>query len=428
MGAMEAMRAMETTGALGSMSASEAMGAMGAPPSSRPARRNGAPGVLAPPLPAPAPRSVIGATPVGPAPAEPVAQQWLRPERIATDFSEQRERYHVSVSEYVRFHEQGFLIVKGLLNSDEIEELIRHSEDLMFGRVNVPGLEPPPPGMSIEEIERRYLRIHMLHRHLEIEERYLLHPRVLDVLEALIGPDVMAMQTMFFIKAPGGAGQGYHQDSYYIPTYPDTLCGAWIAVDRADEENGCVWFTVGSQHEPIYPTEDRITQNHSNLRDLMVVEHVSHMDTELNTLSRIAAKYPGREVPGIAEPGDVIFFGGHILHRSHSNRSRNRFRRALVCHYANARSFTMWGSKGRTEPANHLHILARGWTHLPFGLPRFGTPCAANQPRPASGPDGGQPMPMAMMADGDEMKAAPQDPRRNDPTMMRSHEADAVHT
>jgi hypothetical protein len=35
---------------------------------------------------------------------------------------------------------------------------------------------------------------------------------------------------------------------------------------------------------------------------------------------------------------------------------------------------------------------------------------------------------MAMMADGEEMKAAPQDPRRNDPTMMRSHEADAVHT
>jgi hypothetical protein len=36
-------------------------------------------------------------------------------------------------------------------------------------------------------------------------------------------------------------------------------------------------------------------------------------------------------------------------------------------------------------------------------------------------------MPMAMMADGDDMVAAPQDPQRNDPTMMRSHEADTVH-
>jgi hypothetical protein len=365
-----------------------------------------------------------------------VAQEWRRPAEIATDFSPTRERYRVSVAEYVRFHEQGFLVVRGLLNEAEVAELRRHGDDLVFGRIDVPGLEPPTPGMSVEEIERRYLRVHMLHRHLEVEERYLLHPRVLDVLEALIGPDVMAMQTMYFVKAPGGAGQGYHQDSYYIPTYPDTLCGAWIAVDPADEVNGCLWLTPGSQNEPIYPTEDRVGQNHANLHDLAVVENVSDMDTEVNTLSRIAARYEGREVPAVAEPGDVVFFGGHILHRSHPNRSPDRFRRALVCHYANARSFTMWGSKDRRAPSNDLHILARGLTHLPFGLPRFGTPCAANQaanqPRAAGGDGkaGDEPMPMAMMAGGkdmDDMEAAPQDPQRNDPTMMRSHDHDATH-
>ncbi len=359
--------------------------------------------------------------------APTVAQEWQRPDTIATDFSAGRQRYVMSVAEYVRFHAQGFLLVKGLLNAEEVAELRQHSEDLMYGRVNVPNLEPPTPGMSVAEIERRYLRVHMLHRHLEIEERYLLHPRLLDVLEALIGPDVMAMQTMYFIKAPGGAGQGFHQDSYYIPTYPDTLCGAWIAVDRADEENGCVWFTPGTQHEPIYPTEERVHQNHANIGDLTVVEHVSNPDTEVNTLSRIAAKYPGQEIPAVAEPGDVVFFGGHVLHRSHTNRSPDRFRRALVCHYANARAFTMWGAPGRATPANHLHILARGWTHLPFGLPRFGTPCAANQPRPTADDAAIAEMPMALMAEGEEMKSAPQDPERNDPTMMRTHEADTVH-
>lgn len=354
------------------------------------------------------------------------AQEWRRPEHVPTDFSASRQPYRVSVSEYVRFHDEGFLIVRGLLNAAEVADIRQHSEDLMYGRVDVPGLEPPAPGTSPEEMERRYLRIHMLHRHLELHERYLLHPRVLDVMEALIGPDVMAMQTMFFIKAPGGDGQGYHQDSYYIPTYPDTLCGAWIAIDPADEENGCVWFTSGSQHEPIYPTEDRVRQNHSNLDGLTIVENVSHTDTEVNTLSRIAQKYPGREQPGIVQPGDVVFFAGHVLHRSHRNQSKGRFRRAFVSHYANARSFTMWGSKTRTEASNHQHILARGWTHLPFGQPRFGTPCAANQPPPGA-PDGGEPMPMAMMAQDDDMTAAPQDPERNDPTMMRSHEADARH-
>src|SRR5579859_2550793 len=285
------------------------------------------------------------------------------------------ERYRVSVEEYVTFHRQGFLVVRGLVPLDDVQELVRHTEDLMHGRIDVPGLEPPSPGTTPQEMERRYLRIHMLHRVLEVHERFLLHPRVLDVLQALIGPDVMAMQSMLFLKFPGGEGQGYHQDSYYIPTVPDSLCGAWLAVDRADEENGCMWFTPGTQHEPIYPTADRGRANHGDtLADLGTVANVSHTDETVNTLSRVGAKYPGREVPAIADPGDVVFFGGHILHRSHRNRSKDRFRRSFVGHYANARSYTMWGyGEGDGTPTNNLHILARGFTHLGYGQPRFGT-------------------------------------------------------
>ena len=83
----------------------------------------------------------------------------------------------------------------------------------------------------------------------------MLHPRVLDVLEVLIGPDVLAMLTMLFLKPPGKPGQGWHQDSYYIPTHPDSLCGAWIAIDDCDERNGAMWFAAGSQTEPVYPPQ-----------------------------------------------------------------------------------------------------------------------------------------------------------------------------
>lgn len=322
--------------------------------------------------------------------------------------------YRVSVQEYVTFRNEGFLIVRGLVSPADVAELAGHVDDLIFGRIDVPGLEPPPPGSSVAEIERRYLRIHMLHRVLEIHERFMLHPRVLDVLQALIGLDVMAMQTMLFIKPPGGAGQGWHQDSYYIPTLPDTLCGAWLAIDRADAENGAMWFVPGTQHEPIYPTIDNKGRNHGDtLADLDAVENVSNVDDEVNTLSRIAAKYPGREVLAVMDPGDVAFFAGHVLHRSKENRSEDRFRRSFVAHYANARSFTRWGSR-EGLPTNDQHILARGHTHLPFGLPRFGTPCAANGPAPS---DVGQaPANMAdMMPVGDMLVMQPLDPERNDP-------------
>jgi len=327
------------------------------------------------------------------------------------------DNYRVSVDQYVTFHRQGFLIVRGLVPLDDVAELADHVVDVVRGTVEAPGLEPPPPGSSLLEIERRYLRIHMLHRVLEIHERFMLHPRILDVLEALIGPDLLAMQTMLFIKPPGGAGQGWHQDSYYIPTLPDSLCGAWLAIDRADEENGCMWFATGSQHEPIYPTVDKRGRNHGDsLADLAEVENVSNVDDEANTLSRIARKYDGKIVPAVMDPGDVAFFGGHVLHRSHQNRSDARFRRSFVGHYSNARSYTRWGSRSGDQ-TNDQHILARGSTHLPFGLPRFGTPCAANQPPSTEGGSGED---MAdMLVDVDMLQKVAIDPERNDPASDR---------
>ena len=180
------------------------------------------------------------------------------------------EPYRVSVQEYIAFRRQGFLVVPGLVSPAEIAELRAHTEDLMQGRLpeqqgarmaardpgadtgtTMQGLEAPPEHLSPSEKAEYFLRIHMLHRRLELHERYLLHPRVLDVLQALIGPDVLALQTMLFLNPPGKPGQGWHQDTYYIPTHPDTLCGAWIAIDDCDELNGAMWFAAGSQHEPV---------------------------------------------------------------------------------------------------------------------------------------------------------------------------------
>jgi len=213
---------------------------------------------------------------------------------------------------------------------------------------------------------------------------------------------------------------------------PDTLCAAWLAVDRADEENGCLWITPGSQNEPIYPTVGRETAVHGDaLDDLSVIENPSHTDERVNTLARVAAKYAEREVAVPVEPGDVIFFQGHILHRSHGNHTQTRFRRSFVGHYANARSFTLWdygrwnARAGEYDPegANYRHILARGSTHLPFGQPRFGTACAANTPElrgPAVASDAASLM--ANMADGDMVATAPMDMTRNDAHTHDDHE------
>ncbi len=295
-------------------------------------------------------------------------------------------QYPVTVEQYKAFRRDGFLHVPGLVDRAEVAELARFTADMQTGRQTLPGLPAPPADMSAAERRRFYERIHMPHRSCALAERFLLHPRIVDVLEALIGPDVLALQTMLFFKQPGQAGQGFHQDSYYIPTQPDTLIGAWLAIDPADEANGCLWMTPGSQNEPIYPDCDGVTQQGDTvLSDIAPIQSASHPDTSKNTLARIALQYD-TEMAVPAEPGDVIFFGGHVFHRSHQNRAVYS-RRAFVSHYCNARSRVPWNHRIPYEgeedgaAANHLHILARGSTHLPYAQPKFGTPCGRQRAR-----------------------------------------------
>ena len=304
---------------------------------------------------------------------------------LADPLQRSHEQFHVRVEDYKSFRRDGFLHVAGLVAPEEVAELAAFTDDMMAGKAAIPGV--PGPSAAASEAERRhfYERIHMPHRACEIAERFLLHPRIVDVLEALIGPDVLALQTMLFFKQPGQAGQGFHQDSYYIPTQPDTLIGAWLAIDAADEDNGCLWMTPGSQHEPIFPDCDGVTQQGDTiLSDIELIKDASHPDEQVNTLAKIALGYGG-EVKVAAQPGDVIFFGGHIFHRSHQN-SSGRSRRAFVSHYCSARSRVPWNhgipyaGEGDGAAANHEHILARGTTHLPYAQPNFGTPCAANAP------------------------------------------------
>jgi ectoine hydroxylase-related dioxygenase (phytanoyl-CoA dioxygenase family) len=262
----------------------------------------------------------------------------------------------VTVEQYVHYREHGYLIVRGLVAEDEVSELLVRVDELVTQRPDL-------------------LRIHMLHRRLEIHERYMLHPRIVDVVAALIGPDVLALQTMLFVKGPGSPGQGYHQDSFHIITRPDTLIGAWLALDRADEENGCVWITAGSQHEPVYPDADESAGHGGDLllAGIPSIEGADDPDERRNGLTPVAAKYPGREAPAVLEPGDVVFFDGHVLHRSHANRSATRSRRSFVAHYCNARSYVRWDDEplAQGEMGNGRHVLARGSTHLPYARPKF---------------------------------------------------------
>lgn len=321
---------------------------------------------------------------------------------------ERVDRRMVGVDEYKQYHKEGYLIVKGLLSGNEVAELHELAEQTRLGTMKEDAVADPNSNDPLKEEFAQATRVHMLSRINTAAERGMLNPKVIDVLEALIGPDVLAVQSMLFLNPPGKGGQGWHQDACYIKTHPDTLIGAWMALERADEENGCLWVVPGSNHEPIYPPDGIGGGNVHALdafSDLHAVQNVSHINDEVNTLSKVVATYPPA-IPVPLDAGDVLFFHSHLLHRSYPNRTTDRFRRSYVCHYCNARSWVPWDSDGyEGDSGNYRQILVRGATHLPYAEPAFGTEVYLSEGEEAGdsmtmmGMDNGMMMPVGMKKD-----------------------------
>src|SRR5437870_5689267 len=151
------------------------------------------------------------------------------------------------------FVEDGFLAAPDLVTAEEIEELRRDTAAIARGRYSAKGIEPAPEQMSDEEVIARILCIHQPHFVSPVSRKYVGHPQIAGALSQIVAAhlpwwdgSVKCMQSMLFIKPPGFQGQAWHQDEIYIPTRDRSLCGAWIALDDATIENGCLWVLPGS--------------------------------------------------------------------------------------------------------------------------------------------------------------------------------------
>ena len=72
-------------------------------------------------------------------------------------------------------------------------------------------------------------------------------PRLLDVMEQLLGPDIMVFTSTFFIKEPNtDAITAWHQDATYFGLSPYEHVTAWVALSEASIEAGCMEFVPGS--------------------------------------------------------------------------------------------------------------------------------------------------------------------------------------
>ncbi|GAA3401304.1 phytanoyl-CoA dioxygenase family protein [Paenibacillus hodogayensis] len=214
-----------------------------------------------------------------------------------------------------RFEEDGYLLVKGLFDPLEVSELESVFEEISHRAI--PGHFMPDLQADASDPLKRYPRVMHPHRFNEAAKSFMLHKPVMDVLRELYGEEPLAAQSMFYYKPPGSRGQALHQDNFYLKVEPGNCIAAWTAVDAADEENGGLLVVPGTNgYEIVCPDEaDR---------------------NESFTTHYVKPPKDAKAVPVVMDKGDVLFFNGNLIHGSYRNKTKDRFRRAFICHYANS--------------------------------------------------------------------------------------------
>jgi hypothetical protein len=78
------------------------------------------------------------------------------------------------------------------------------------------------------------------------------HPKILDAIEDLLGPDILCWNTSFFIKEARDPGfVSWHQDATYWGLSSSDVATAWIAMSPANKVSGCMKFIAGTHREQV---------------------------------------------------------------------------------------------------------------------------------------------------------------------------------
>ena len=83
------------------------------------------------------------------------------------------------------------------------------------------------------------------------------HPVILDVVEDLIGEDILVWGSVLFVKDPDSPGHvTWHQDYTYMGLDPHDGVSVWIALTPSNEDNGCMQMLPGTHLDGIRPHRD----------------------------------------------------------------------------------------------------------------------------------------------------------------------------
>ncbi|MFT4587470.1 MAG: non-heme Fe2+,alpha-ketoglutarate-dependent halogenase [Candidatus Binatia bacterium] len=130
------------------------------------------------------------------------------------------------------------------------------------------------------------------------------HSKILDVIEQIIGPNILVHSTTLFSKPPGKKFISWHQDSAYWHLSEPRLVSAWVALGDSAIENGCMRVQPGT---------------HFSLLDFTEVLHENNMLGTGNTV--VDGLDESLAIDVTLKAGEMSLHHANLLHGSNANRS-----------------------------------------------------------------------------------------------------------
>jgi hypothetical protein len=218
----------------------------------------------------------------------------------------------LTAAEIEHYRERGYVIPDHRLPDDLLQRIRRSLDGLLATYTDVapedlanPHMLPPTEGPDMNPFMQAVR-----------------HAPVLDMLEQLIGPDIVLWITRVLCKpAAKGREVPWHQDGEYWPMRPLATCSVWIALDPVSTENGCMRFIPGSHKR------QELYRHHESKRDNLV------LNLELDQDQFDEADAVNVEL----EAGQMSLHDVRLIHGSLANTSGRR-RAALIMRYMPATS------------------------------------------------------------------------------------------
>jgi ectoine hydroxylase-related dioxygenase (phytanoyl-CoA dioxygenase family) len=197
----------------------------------------------------------------------------------------------MTVTTEEQFAKDGYVIFRDVIDKDLIAEASAH----------VAWLERKHPDVRPEQLGHTFLRDD------PFWIRLVSDPRLLDLAELFVGPDI-ALFASHYISKPPFTGQPvlWHQDSAFWPLEPMNVVTLWLAVDHSTPDNGCVRLVPGSHTGDIAAM--RANTDVDNVLGHEIAVDVDEADA----------------VDIVLAPGDVEVHHPNIVHGSNANTSPHR--------------------------------------------------------------------------------------------------------